>query len=512
MTTRYGTGVGIIVFFIAVLILLTPSFLTTPFSISDTDPSTYVIVPFLMLPLLVLFSAKAGPKPRIGVKDIAVGSVMFAAFILVSLLARFYLSFLFASFRVEMLLLPLAFAALAALLFGISNIAKFRGLMLYSALASPAVLFVVINSYNAFTTFNTLIVYYFVKIFVPSAAYLAPLAISANGYSIGIGQACVSIGIFIALALFLIPVAYLYDGRNARKALWVASGVALLFAFNIIRMIGVSYAWLKYGPSSAVALVHASAGVMLFYATIAVMVLIAGKYSMSIRKASKQKSRKGRKEAAVSLWPWSVLIAIAFSVLYLIVTLGNSASTPTSPILLANAVPFNFSNKDIASSVMGLAGMRNFTSLAVSAPGGGWVLFSLSNRTISIASPIAMQLSAPNPAVMRNIETNGTVNGKLEMVSRSGVSETVLDVISNRTEFIVYGTEIPIALYNASSTLAGVYVVMPQSVMHNSTCKESYSSVYYVLLNGLNGGSRNATVRRNMLTALCISEGILGVR
>ncbi len=246
---RYDGKLGILVFLIATVVLLSTSLFITPLAVSDADPSTYVIVPMLMLPLFVLFSLKAGADPDVGRRDVAIGSAMFAAFILLTLFLRFYFSFLFLSFRMDLLVLPLALAALAVLLFGTRNLGKFRGVILYALFASPPVLFLLLESYNAFTSINSVIVYGLLRPFVAGVKYVAPITISANGYNIGIGQACVSIGIFIALALFLVPVAYLYDGKDSKKAAWVASGVALLFAFNIFRMLFVSYEWLAYGPS-----------------------------------------------------------------------------------------------------------------------------------------------------------------------------------------------------------------------------------------------------------------------
>src|SRR5271157_1589082 len=214
---RYDGKLGIAVFLIAAVVLLSTSLFITPLSVSDTDPSTYVIVPTLMLPLFVLFSAKAGADPCVGRRDILIGSAMFAAFILITSFLRFFLSFFFVSFRVDLLLLPLALASLAVLLFGTENLGKFRGVILYALFASPPVLFFILKSYNAFTSLNTVIVYGLLRPFVSGVRYVAPMTISANGYYIGIGQACVSIGIFIALALFLVPIAYLYDGKDSKK-------------------------------------------------------------------------------------------------------------------------------------------------------------------------------------------------------------------------------------------------------------------------------------------------------
>ena len=271
---RYTGNTGIAILTIAILLLLVSSVYITKFEISDTDPSTYVIAPLLMLPVFSIFMLKNKASPRIGKKDLVIGAVTFAAFLLLILYLRFSLSFLFVSFRVDLLLLPLAIAALVIILFGLENLGKFKALMIYALLASPAVLLPIIKAGGGFTVFNTVIVYGLIKPFVSGIAYSAPITIRAGTYSIGIGQTCVSLGIFVAMALFMIPVAYFYKGRARAKILWVASGVLLLFVLNVARMLGIAYYWLAYGPSSTVLLVHTFIGSLLFYLAIIAMLLL----------------------------------------------------------------------------------------------------------------------------------------------------------------------------------------------------------------------------------------------
>jgi exosortase/archaeosortase family protein len=505
---RYDGKLGMLVFLIAAVVLLSTSLFITPLAVSDADPSTYVIVPMLMLPLFVLFSLKAGADPDVGMRDVAIGSAMFTAFILLTLFLRFYFSFLFLSFRIDLLVLPLALAALAVLLFGTKNLRKFRGILLYALFASPPVLFLLLESYNAFTSINSVIVYGLLKPFVSGIKYVAPMTISANGYNIGIGQACVSIGVFIALALFLVPVAYLYDGKDSKKVAWVTSGVALLFAFNIVRMLFVSYEWLAYGPSEIIALVHATAGVFLFYAAMIVMVLAAGAYGLSLG-AKAEPRRKRKRKGGADLWPISIALAIAFALAYACTTLSYSGAIVVSPLALVNGVAFNFSNAGIAHSVAGIVSGRGFNYSVVPGQDGTYVFFDLANRTINASEPAVLLAARPGLNITGGIESNSTVKGRFGFLNANGASEEVDDVVSNGTEFFLYHTAMPLALGDMSSSIADVYVILPGSVVRGSTCAASYNPIYAVALNAFNAESYNRPVRDGALKALCISDGIV---
>ena len=78
----------------------------------------------------------------------------------------------------------------------------------------------------------------------------------------------------IALALFLIPIAYLYTGRTEGEVFWVGSGIVLLLVLNLVRMASHILRRLTYGPSQTALLAHTFLGVILFYAAIVLMILI----------------------------------------------------------------------------------------------------------------------------------------------------------------------------------------------------------------------------------------------
>ncbi|MEM3781747.1 MAG: hypothetical protein QXT43_02175, partial [Candidatus Micrarchaeaceae archaeon] len=55
---------GILLFTIAVLIMTASAYLATPLEILDTNPSTYIVVPLLMLPIFALLMYKEAIIPK----------------------------------------------------------------------------------------------------------------------------------------------------------------------------------------------------------------------------------------------------------------------------------------------------------------------------------------------------------------------------------------------------------------------------------------------------------------
>ena len=377
-------------------------------SISDTDPSTYVIVPILMLPLLVLFSLKTDPEPKVKKKDIIFGVSAFVLFIFLTILMRIYLSFLFLSFRMDMLLFPLAIAAAVSLLFGSANIQKFKSAMLYSLLASPLVLLPIINASGAFVQSNTLMIYGMIKLLIGSAQYIAPITISVNGYSIGIGASCVSLGIFIAVVLFLLPIAYLYDGKGSRKIAWVASGAILLLVLNLIRMFAITFAWFSYGPNSTILLIHSFIGMLLFYLVIVLMVLISKFYGLKISSSGQKRKRKLVNANISGLAIFATIVLLA---LYFYLTLNYSTSLRISSTALSNRVAFNHNNVEISRPIADILSKNNFTSFFMASKNGSYAVYSLSNKTINATSPIVLMVTSAGWDLASLLGQNNTIIG-----------------------------------------------------------------------------------------------------
>ncbi len=503
---RYNRNIAAVILVAATVLLLATSLYITPATVSDADPSTYVIVPTLMLPLFLLFSLKNVKEPALSRRDLLIGVSAFAIFILLTVAARLYFTVFFVSFRVDMLLMPLALVALISLLFGTEQVARFRGALIYSLLASPLVLYPLLAQFNVFTQVNSQIVYSLIKPLVQGVRYSAPITISANGYSIGIGQACVSIGIFISLALFLIPVAYFYDGKTKKKVLWVASGVALLFVLNIARMLGISSVWLAYGPNATTLFIHEFIGVILFYVCIAALILTAGFFGLHFKKTQRRARRHKSREAE----PIRIAAAIVFPVVYLLLTLNYSTALALSPLTLGSGVQFNYSNPQIASAVQSLLSGKNFSSISIASQNGTSLFLTLSNSTINETNPMLLFLSEPNATFFNDLKAKNQLLGEMSFFNNRGAEERVLDLMSNSTEFLVYNSNVWLQLPNATSVVVGAYLIIPSNDLpHNATSCGSYDALYSWLYNLPSGYATNQSASQKLLDAECASYNLL---
>jgi exosortase/archaeosortase family protein len=289
----YGTLLIAISFLIGTL----GSMLVTGFSLIDSDPTSYVIAVLMMGVLFIVFTLKDKRELRPDINGVILGVMIFAIYVIALAFLRVSLSWIFMTYRIDALLLPLLLASLVMIVFGTDGIKIFWPVIVYVAFASPILLLPVLGLNASLAGISSRIVYFIIKALGVKAS-LAGLAITApNGSIVTIAETCVPIGIFIALLMFLVPVAYLYNGDLSRKTIWIASGMVLLFALNIARMSIISFAWAYYGIEGAISGFHSIAGGIIFYATIAVMLLLCNRYGMSLIQNVRAKKAKALRKA-----------------------------------------------------------------------------------------------------------------------------------------------------------------------------------------------------------------------
>ncbi|MGC8676171.1 MAG: exosortase/archaeosortase family protein [Candidatus Micrarchaeia archaeon] len=499
---------GIIVFALAVLLVTVSAYFVEPLEIQDTNPATYAVVPLLMLPLFSLFFYKerrnlqARPEKR----DLLIASGLFAVFILALLALRFWLSFEFISFGAYFLIFPIAIASFAAAIFGARNVGKFKPLLVYTVFASPAVLWPLLELDPMLAKANTLLIFALLKPLVQHAYYIAPITIGTASSLIGIGQTCVSIGVFIAAAFFLLPLAYLYDGKLAKKAAWVASGIGLLLLLNFLRMFSITYVWLAYGPSKELLFVHEFIGSILFYADIVIMLLVAGAFGLGFAKRAKRKARTQRqKPDKMQLEAYA--LAVAFAVFYLLMTLNYSTAFNIQPTALANARPFNAQNATgIARAISQVLTQRGFKSIYLTMSYGTSIIAW--NNTINSSNPLLLYITRPGLGTTAGILKNNTLKAWFYFLDRNGTRSEIFDIISNNTEFFVYVTRVALTTGNSSAETANAYVIEPSYAVSKESCS-SYAGIYTYAYNLFNPAFYNGTERQKLVSAYCIAQKIM---
>ncbi len=489
----------IAIFEIALIIMLANSFLATPSSILDTDPSTYIIVPIIMIPLFAVFLFKNRIKSDVQTKDIALGLVLFAAFMLSIFYLRYVFSFMFIEFRLDMLLFPLAIASIVVTVFGIKNINAFKALMIYALFASPILLTPIFSLNQGFASMNALMVYNIMHQLDRNATFVPPISIEENGYTIGIGESCAGIGALIGLIFFLIPVAYLFDGKAGNKVLWVFSGAFLFLLLNLLRMFGIGVAWLYYGPNASASLVHMFAGMLIFYIVIIVMLLIAGVFKLKVPRLEKAKTKKKAREGFKLI----TLLAVAYAILYYFVSLNYPLSFYVSPYLTFSRIPLNGTP------------FANFISSNVNATGYKEASYTINNSsdiillvngTFNTTSPLAMLITPPNKEAENALFSNSTVIAKETYLGGYGLNTNVYKIYSNHTSFFIIIKDQPYIYNNIYGVLAE-YAIMPE-IAGNLGIKCRYSLPYNFFYSLFNFGFYNSTTESELESAYCINERI----
>lgn len=497
---------GIVVLAAAIAISVLNQLASMPLSILDTDPSTYIVVAVLMLPIFALFYMKSGISMKASAKGIAIGVALFALYVAVTTYLRYGLYYEFLSFRLDLLLMPLLLASYISMLFGAKSIAKFKALLFYSIFTSPAILFPIFRLNEVWADVNSILVYHILRIFEHGVSYVAPTFITFGNISISIGEACAGIGVLIAIIMFLAPVSYLYDGKGLRKVYWIASGFALLLLLNVIRMASIGGIWIAYGPQATVSFVHSFAGIFIFYIAIIAMILLIGAYGLGFpaRRKPKLKDRIARKDEKKTYA--AIALVLLLSIAYFYLTYGYRTTQPLSPINFESVVPFNANNTQLAKSLYATVnsigkGGRGIEEIV--GKSGSPVIMLVSNATYNRTNPIVMAIVPANVSLIKEFLSNSTLSGTKSFMTPKGSVYNMYSIISNGTTFLVAHTFVPVALANNSVALENTYVIMPQQAgSGNATC--SYVGAYYYLYN-----IPNIEWNRQMYNAYCVSERLV---
>ena len=266
----------------------------TSFVIQDTNPTTYVVVVLLMVFVMLLFSVKEELRFARGKRNFVYGFLILIAYVLAVSYLRSALSFLYYTYRIDALLLPLLLSGIIITVFGIDGIKKLWKQVVYALFASPLLLIPVISSNTKFVNSVAYITYWLMTALREPVTRIGIVITAPSSYSISIASTCADLGAFIAILMFLIPVAYFYNGKLRHKVYWLVSGVALFFVFNIARMLAISSVWVYYGIGEAISIFHLFAGQILFYIAIIVMLVIAGKMKLHLPGGSRPKASRKR--------------------------------------------------------------------------------------------------------------------------------------------------------------------------------------------------------------------------
>ena len=472
------------------------------FSISDTDPSTYAIIPLLMLPLFLIFKLKEKVLPKADRKDIAAGAVIFAAALALTMYAKSALSLEYSAFSIGLLILPLIILSFVAAAFGIKNAGKFKDVIIYSLFASPLLLLPVLMQNQLFTEANSAIVYGIVKLLIPALQFFPPLTITLNGISIGIGQSCVGLGAIFGLFFLLLPIAYFYNGKPGRKLSWAITGIVLLLALNIMRMTAITTLWLTYGPSQTLATAHLFAGILLFYISLVVMMLAAPRFGLSIPKFSMDRGKNG------GVYLYSIAAPVIFAIIYLaIFSYGN---TYISPMNFAANPNFNFTQNATVQFFNSAVNMKNYTSEILIYDNNTLATLLIYNNTTTKANVLEVTLSKQRSDAIAGLIRNSTIEESYTLMNSSGyITNYALASSEGRTFYIFERS----ALYQYSPynyTAVKEYAIIPEGLFGTISPRNCGNPDWRsALLNIANPATYNSTESAAIYYRYCTYDSLV---
>ncbi|MDE1833040.1 MAG: exosortase/archaeosortase family protein [Candidatus Micrarchaeota archaeon] len=413
MNYKGAKTLGMAIVIVAFLAGAFNSILITNPSILDTDPSTYVIVVMLMSFVFLVFGMKERLEISRDRRDLAYAALIFAAYFLALSLSRVGLSYLFITYRIDALLFPLLLASIVTAVFGIDGLKRLRYPIVYTVFASPLLLIPVLGLNQGFALLNAKLIYGALSALGIGVVEKGLLLTAPSTTSISISTTCVSLGFFAAMVMFLAPVAYLYNGRNSRRYLFVAAGIVLLLVLNVLRMLVLSMVWVYYGLGSAIGAFHLFAGQLLFYASIVIMLLLAGRFGLSLSEKSKGRAAKAKVTVSIGNYLPGIALAMLIGAIALVLSLSYTHSV-SSPLQLANP----------AQAPESLLYSQVFASLNASGQAVTLVGSNL-NGTVFVLGPRQANLTLNNTYVLASVSTTpmpgriiGAYNSVLESNAR----------------------------------------------------------------------------------------------
>ena len=403
-----GKTAGVVLFAILTFAIIICSLGITQGYISDTNASTYVIVPMIMLPVFAVFMLKEKKiVPNVDANSVVFGIVLFALFIALELNALGYLGAEFFAYRIDMLLVPIGLIAIASMIFGLENLDKFAWIAIYALFASPVLLMPIINLNLSFASANSIAIFQLLKPVFSGMTFVGPITVYLNGHGVSIGNTCIGIGALIGLAMFLLPVAYFMDGKPRDKLVWVLSAVGLMLLLNFLRMLIITVSWFAYGPSSVILAVHSVVGQLIFYAVIIIMLLLHGKYVLSYPEIGIGKEKYDYNGRAI-------FVAAAFSILYLFLSLNYLNASQQALASIPQTATFSKSSIISLYGSYVSAAYNDSTALSALGAGNRSIGLTLQNATAN-GMPILIIFAMPGSGGESGMVFNSSVSWNIAM-------------------------------------------------------------------------------------------------
>ncbi|HET9692732.1 MAG TPA: exosortase/archaeosortase family protein [Acidimicrobiales bacterium] len=249
-----------------------------------------------LVPVIALGLGAARSRPRPGELavhdrqlDYIVGLPLIAAAVTIDLVLPRHLAAMFWVWRMDLFSLPFFAAGSVALIFGTRAMLRQKFTLAYLLLAWPLpytlVLLQVLNGFTSVTldTLHHLLRVLPVATALPSSdGSLFQVVHAGTPFPLSVVSACSGVDSVVGFLLVGSAFAALVAGPRLRKTLWLASGMALLWALNIGRIVFIFWAGRTWGEHVAISILHPFIGLVTFSLGVVAMMLVMPLLGLSI--------------------------------------------------------------------------------------------------------------------------------------------------------------------------------------------------------------------------------------
>ena len=294
--------------------------LRTLVSTLDLDtPLAYLgLVPLVALGVGVLATRRENTDPDIEDRqfDFIIGIPLVAGALLLSVVLPERLSTQYWVWRLDLLVLPIFAAGVVALIFGVRRVWHTKAALFLLCLAWPVpYLHVLDAALGAATSLTAAAVRGVVTLtglvrVAPGDGAIFTIDGPDGPFALSVASACAGLNSLVGFLVVGAGALALVDGRRRSKALWLAAGAAVVWAFNVVRILVILLAGRVWGERAALDVFHPYLGLVTFTAGVALMWIAIPRFGVAARQFARRDTEESRERAP------RLRVAVALVVLF----------------------------------------------------------------------------------------------------------------------------------------------------------------------------------------------------
>jgi exosortase len=282
-----------------------------------------------------------------GLIAIAIGLILLVP---ATLEVRFWL------YRIDLLSLPFFVAGVVTLLWGVRRAWAAKVPILFLLLAWPLPYAPLVGDWTDAFTAATAALLAAISQVLPFAAPAAGDGLSftigtgPTAFAVSVGSACAGINSLVGFVLLGSALAYIVRGPWGRRVAWLAAGLAMIWALNVVRIEAIFAVGAVFGRAAALDILHPVAGLIIFNLGVLGMLFAVPRFGLAFKVFDPPASESFAPQDAVRRVSPALAVAVAIAVVLAGLNAGLSRyETIATPLGQATRLePFPIQNAQVA--------------------------------------------------------------------------------------------------------------------------------------------------------------------